>query len=98
MLTPYAAAALVNAVLVDEGIKTIPPQMLYNYTTAKVNAHKKPLIKYSIEEGVDRDDLTRWVKAYVAKKKAGTVTHAPLNIHDDIEDALEAEELKQQNS
>lgn len=67
-LTPYAAAKLANAALDEAGLKRIPPQMMYNYTTAKVNAGKKPLIKFSIEEGVDREDFDRWLKAYIAKK------------------------------
>ena len=68
ILTPYAAAKIVNAALEAADIKRIPPQMMYNYTTAKVNAGKKPLIKFTLEEGVDREDLERWVKSYIAKK------------------------------
>lgn len=69
-LTPYAATKLANVVIEEAGLKAIPPQMMYNYTTAKVNAGKKPLIKFSLEEGVDREDLERWVKSYVERKLA----------------------------
>lgn len=67
-LTPYAAAKVANVAIEEAGLKAIPPQMMYNYTTAKVNAGKKPLIKFSLEDGVDRDDLQRWVTNYIAKK------------------------------
>jgi hypothetical protein len=70
LLTPYKAASLVNAELEKAGLsKRIPPQMMYNYTTAKVNAGKKPIIKYDPSTGeVDAADLKRWTKAYIAKQ------------------------------
>jgi hypothetical protein len=76
LLSPYGAAKLVNAALKEAGLSTvIPPQMMYNYTTARVNAGKAPFIKWDAKTGVDRDDLERWTKAYVAKKvAAATVT------------------------
>lgn len=67
-LTPYGAAKLVNAALDEAGLKRIPPQMMYNYTTARVNAGKKPFVKYDAKTGVDVDDLRRWTDAYIAKK------------------------------
>lgn len=68
MMTPYAAAKIVNAELKKRGIKTIPPQMMYNYTSAKLNEGKRCLIKFDLENGVDADDLQRWLKQYIAKK------------------------------
>lgn len=73
-VTPYAASKLVNAILDENNIKRIPPQMMYNYTTAKVNAGKNPLIAFTIEKGVEVKDLERWTKKYVEKKLAATVT------------------------
>lgn len=74
VLSPYGAAKLVNVALAEAGLKAIPPQMMYNYTTARVNAGKAPFIKWDAKTGVDRDDLDRWTKAYVAKKLAAQVT------------------------
>jgi len=69
-LTPYGAHKIANAVFAEHGIKSVPPQMLYNYTTGQLRKGKKPLIKFSSEAGVDREDLDRWVAGYVAKKAA----------------------------
>jgi hypothetical protein len=88
-LTPYGAAKLVNAVLEQAELPPIPPQMLYNYTTNRVNKGKQPLIQYDVETGVDREDLERWTKEYIVKKRNGSVSHAPLDI--DV-DALGASE------
>lgn len=72
LLTPYAAAKIVNADLEKAGLaKRIPPQMMYNYTTARVNAGKKPLIGYNEKTGeVDWESLKVWSTAYVGKQKA----------------------------
>jgi hypothetical protein len=68
MLTPYKAAKFVNEQLEKAGLeKKVPPQMLYNYTSSRLNAGKKPLIAYTIEKGVDQKDLERWTKAYIEK-------------------------------
>jgi hypothetical protein len=83
MITPYAAAKLVNEVLAEAGLPPIPPQMMYNYTTNRLNKGKATLIAYTPETGVDREDLVRWTKEYVQKKMAGTVSHAPLDINVD---------------
>jgi hypothetical protein len=69
-LTPYGASVLANTRFKEEGINPIPPQMMYNYTTAKLRAGKNPLIKFSPETGVDRVDFERWLERYVAKKNA----------------------------
>lgn len=75
-LTPYAAAKVVNAALKEAGLeKVIPPQMMYNYTKARLNKGKAPFIKYDEKKGVDPVDLKRWTEAYVAKQVAkATVT------------------------
>lgn len=67
--TPYAAHKLVNVALQEAGLtKRIPPQMMYNYTAARVNAGKAPFIAYTPEGGVDVADLERWTQAYIAKQ------------------------------
>ena len=77
VFTPYAAAKVVNAALKEAGLtNTIPPQMMYNYTTARVAKGKAPLIKFDAKKGVDRADLDRWVKAYIEKKTAPAVEEA----------------------
>jgi hypothetical protein len=71
MFTPYAAAKSVNAALEEAGLtKRIPPQMMYNYTSARVAAGKAPFIAWTAEDGIDREDLERWTTAYVAKQLA----------------------------
>jgi hypothetical protein len=72
MFTPYAAAKVVNASLLEAlpSAKPIPPQMMYNYTVARVNAGKAPFIKWDEVNGVDREDLERWTAQYVAKRVA----------------------------
>jgi len=70
ILTPYGAHKLVNAAFAEAGLKAVPPQMLYNYTTGQLRKGKKPMIAYTPETGVDREDLQRWVDAYIAKKVA----------------------------
>ncbi len=71
MITPYKAAKFVNEELKKNGIdKVIPPQMIYNYTSARVNDGKKPFIKYDIENGVDEESLNEWTTKYIAKQIA----------------------------
>jgi hypothetical protein len=73
MNTPYAAAKFVNAQLKEAGLsKAIPPQMMYNYTTARVRAGKAPFVTWDEENGVDREALATWTDKYVAKKLAAT--------------------------
>lgn len=77
VLSPYAAAGYVNTQLKEAGLeKRIPPQMMYNYTTARVRAGKKPFITWTPEEGVNRESLEKWTAAYVAKQKAALVTES----------------------
>jgi hypothetical protein len=43
--------------------------MLYNYTSARVNAGKVPFIQYNADTNeVDLEDLMKWVQKYIAKK------------------------------
>jgi len=73
VVTPYAAAKIVNAALKEAGLtKVVPPQMMYNYTTARLNAGKKPLIAYSLETGVDTVALEGWIESYIAKHTPAT--------------------------
>ena len=70
-LTPYAASKLVNKALEEAGLDArVPAQMMYNYTSARLNAGKAPLIGYTPENGVDPASLAVWIESYVAKKVA----------------------------
>lgn len=72
-ITPYAAAKVVNATLKAAGIdKQIPPQMMYNYTTARVRAGKTPFIEMDEEGKITEAGLTKWLEKYIAKKVAVT--------------------------
>jgi hypothetical protein len=66
-LTAYGAAKIANEAFGAAGLPTIPPQMMYNYTTARIAKGKSPFIEYSDEAGVDREDLKRWIDARIAK-------------------------------
>ena len=71
-VTPYAAAKLVNAALEKANLsKRIPPQMMYNYTTARVKAGKATLIGTVIVDDkvyVTEQGLNEWLAKYLAKK------------------------------
>jgi hypothetical protein len=85
-ITPYAASKLVNAHLAEQDIQVegkllqVRPQMIHNYTAGKVKAGERPLIKYTPESGVDREDLVRWLKAYIAKKTRPVTVLEPLDL------------------
>jgi 2-keto-3-deoxy-6-phosphogluconate aldolase len=86
ILTPYGAAKIVNAELKANGIeKVLPPQMFYNYTTARLNKGKSPMIKFTFEGGIDREDLARWTKAYIAKQGGATVADPEQAAFDEAE-------------
>lgn len=68
-VTPYKASVLVNQVLEPLNLNPIPPQMMYNYTTARVNKGKTPFIPIT-PKGILLQDLNEWVAKYVAKKVA----------------------------
>ena len=69
ILTPYAASKVANVQLLEAGAieKALPPQMFYNYTSARVNKGKTPFIKFNAVDGVDREDLQRWINARIEK-------------------------------
>ena len=78
-VTPYKAAGLVNAKLAELGLKTIPTQMMYNYTYARTNADKKsPIPGFDPKKGIDLDGLATWMEGYIAKRvaKAEAATEA----------------------
>jgi len=60
MMTPYAAAKIVNTELKQRGVeKEIPPQMMYTYV-------KKGYIP-STDKKIKLADLETWFAAYFAK-------------------------------
>lgn len=66
--TPYGAAKFVNQVLAEAGLPSIPPQMMYNYTTARLNKGKAPLIKCDASGAIMPEDLLEWLAKYLEKK------------------------------
>jgi len=88
-ISPYLAAKVVNAALAEAGVlrqdgspKVIPPQMMYNYTIARVRASKKPYINTIVVDGkvlVDTAALAAWTKDYVRKQRALTLTAEQLD-------------------
>ena len=72
LFTPYAAARVVNAALAEAGVeKTLPPQMFYNYTTARIRAGKAPLIEAVEKDGkvmIAEEALGAWLTKYLAKQ------------------------------
>lgn len=75
-LTPYAAAGAVNAALTEAGVsKEIPPQMMYNYTTARVRKGKAPLIPVDVDKetgkvSINEAGFVEWLQRYVKKQVA----------------------------
>lgn len=68
-LTAYEAAKRVNEALKEAGFeKRIPPQMMYNYTHARVREGKRPLIRYSKTKGIDQADFDLWLSNYIDKQ------------------------------
>ena len=68
-LTAYAAAKAVNAVFEAHGLeKRIPTQMMYNYTTARVNAKKEPFIAVTDDGRISAEGLKTWMTKYFAKQ------------------------------
>jgi hypothetical protein len=73
--TPYEAHKLVNKALKEADIdKVIPPQMMYNYTTAKLNKGLKPMIpSFQVEENnkvktyITEEDFNVWLERYIKK-------------------------------
>jgi hypothetical protein len=69
--TAYAAAKYATLRIQSKGVnKTIRPQMMYNYTTARLNEGKNPFIAVNEEGLVSLESVNEWVEKYVAKKLA----------------------------
>lgn len=67
--TPYAAAKIVNGALEEAGLdKRIPPQMMYNYTSARLRAGKNPLIATDADGKITEEGLRTWLVKYLAKQ------------------------------
>lgn len=60
LVSPYAAAKLVNAILDEYELKNIPPQMMYNYVA-------KGYIP-STDKKINVEDLHEWTIKYLSKK------------------------------
>jgi hypothetical protein len=79
-LTPYQAHKVVNAALAEAGLDTrIPPQMMYNYTSGRINKGKAPLIETTTVADQVRivpKALAAWTKQYVANKVAQAAEQA----------------------
>lgn len=77
-LTTYQALKRINRALREAGLdKQIPYQMVYNYTTARLRAGTKPMIKAHRKTVGDKDvtyievtDLEEWLVRYVRKAVA----------------------------
>jgi hypothetical protein len=68
-LSPYQAAKVVNAALeAAEVDKRIPPQMMYNYTTARLRAGKAPFIECNAEGKIEPEALETWLAKYLVKQ------------------------------
>lgn len=68
-MTAYAAAKIVNAALTEAGVdKQIPPQMMYNYTTARLRKGKASFIAVDKEGRITEAGLTEWLTKYLAKQ------------------------------
>ena len=61
-MTGYALAKLVNSALAEEGLKPIPPQMVYNYI-------RKGYIEASFGDVPD-DAAASFIETYVANRIA----------------------------
>jgi hypothetical protein len=67
--TPYAACKIVNAALAERGIdKILPPQMFYNYTSARVRDGKRPFIDVDSNGRITEAGLIKWMEAYLQKQ------------------------------
>jgi hypothetical protein len=68
-MTPYAAAKVVNAALKAAGVdKQIPPQMMYNYTTARIRKGDRPFIETDGQGRITEEGLRVWLTKYLAKQ------------------------------
>jgi hypothetical protein len=77
-ISAYGAAKYVNAKFVELKIeKVLPAQMMYNYTTARVNKGLKSFIELNENNEITIDSLERWIAKYL--KKNFNVDYVPVN-------------------
>jgi hypothetical protein len=82
-VTPFQLAALVNGAFeAQQSSLRIPPQMMYNYTTSRINKGQAPYIAvhpFTLNPGAENErvshrilktDAEAFVASYVAKKLA----------------------------
>jgi hypothetical protein len=70
-VTPYAAHKIVNQALKQAGLtKVIPPQMMYNYTSGRINKGKTPYIECDKQGLVLLTSLESWLEGYLIKQGA----------------------------
>lgn len=68
-MTPYAAAKVANAALAAAGVdKVLPPQMFYNYTSARIRKGKAPFIPVDAEGRITVEGLQGWLAKYLVKQ------------------------------
>lgn len=67
-MTPYKASKVVNSILEEMGVeKVLPPQMFYNYTTARVRKGKESFIALDGDLKITEEGLKVWLEKYLAK-------------------------------
>ena len=64
----YAAAKYINEVLTNNSLKNVPPQMIYNYTSARIRVNQKPFIRVNEDGKLEKKDVDEWLSKYIAKK------------------------------
>lgn len=69
-MTPYAGSKIVNEILKENGIKEIPPQMVYNYSK------KGYIVSGTLNGKIDitEENLMVWIVKYLAKKGVEVIT------------------------
>lgn len=76
LVSPYAAAKLVNEILSEHDLKNIPPQMMYNYVA-------KGYIP-STDKKIKVEDLHEWMVSYLTKKGINVEeTETESEVHED---------------
>lgn len=90
-LTPYAAAKIVNEILVNLGVdKVLPPQMLYTYA-------KKGYIATQLVDGkirITEAGLQEWVVKYVKKNFKIDITATAPETEEVHEDQMTIDEIE----
>lgn len=72
VLTGYAASKIINEVLVAANLPQIPPQMVYNYTSARIRAGKSPFIECDADGHPTPEGVNKWLAKYISKKQGVT--------------------------